>query len=66
MVAEFYPNNEYGGNATNWWVPTVNCLAQMVLAAGFDEAQGWKLTEKPREMPHLRGFVHGRKMKQST
>ena len=51
IVAEFYPDDEYGGNETNWWVPTVHCLAGMVRAAGFDEVEGWKLTEQPRKLP---------------
>jgi tRNA (mo5U34)-methyltransferase len=64
IVAEFYPGSEYGNNPTNWWVPTVHCLGQMVLASGFDEVEGWKLTQDPRHLPHARGFVRGRKLNQ--
>ena len=62
MVVEFYPDAQYGNNASNWWVPTLQCLAYMVRAAGFAEAQGWKLTvETPQILAHCRGFVKGLK-----
>ncbi len=61
MVMEFYPGTEYGKNDTNWWAPTVACMAGMVRAAGFDEAKGWKLTDTPQQLPHCRGYVHGRR-----
>ena len=62
MVMEFYPGKEYGGNDTNWWVPTVHCMAHMVHAAGFTrDVQGWKLTDTPTELPHCRGFVRASK-----
>lgn len=59
MVMEFYPDKQYGQNATNWWVPTLECLGYMVRAAGFTTAEGWKLTEKPEQLGHCRGFVRG-------
>ena len=58
-VMEFYPANEYGGNATNWWVPTLHTLLAMVLAAGFPEAEAWKLTDQPPGLPYCRGFAKG-------
>jgi tRNA (mo5U34)-methyltransferase len=61
MVMEFYPGSEYGSNATNWWAPTVHCLAHMLLAAGFKHAEGWKLTDTPQHLSQCRGFAHGRK-----
>jgi tRNA (mo5U34)-methyltransferase len=61
IVAEFYPGTEYGGNAGNWWVPTLHCLAAMVGSVGFQEVRGWKLAEKPAALPYCRGFVIGRK-----
>lgn len=62
MVMEFYPDDQYGNNTTNWWAPTLFCLAHMVRAAGFPESQGWKLTvTPPQELPHCRGFVCGKK-----
>lgn len=61
MVMEFYPEDQYGGNNTNWWAPTLHCLGHMVRAAGFPEVQGWKLGERPTSLTHTRGFVHGRK-----
>lgn len=61
MVMEFYPGKQYGGNDTNWWAPTLYCLINMVVAAGFEEANGWKLADKPRGLPHCRGFAHGKK-----
>lgn len=59
MVAEFYPENQYGNNMTNWWVPTLHCLAHMVRAAGFEKAEAWKLTETPNHVSQCRGFVKG-------
>lgn len=63
MVMEFYPDNQYANNNTNWWVPTLACLAQMVRAAGFEIVEGWKLTDNPETLPYCRGFVHGKKKK---
>lgn len=59
MVMEFYPDKQYGNNATNWWAPTLHCLAHMVRAAGFDPVQAWKLTDTPNQLPACRGFAHG-------
>jgi len=61
MVMEFYPNDEYGQNVTNWWAPSLLCMAQMVHAAGWVHASRWKLAEKPDSLNICRGFVHGRK-----
>lgn len=61
MVMEFYPGAQYAGNATNWWAPTLACLEALVGAAGFPQVASWKLVPVPRELPHLRGFVRGRK-----
>jgi len=61
MVMEFYPGNEFGRNATNWWAPTLQCLMFMTAAAGFTDSRAWKLADQPRELPYCRGFVHGRK-----
>lgn len=63
MVMEFYPENQYGNNDSNWWTPTLACLAHMVRAAGFDEVTGWKLTENPDHLSRCRGFVKGKKTK---
>lgn len=58
MVAEFYPENQYGNDDTNWWVPTLKCLCYWVQSAGFVEAKGWKLTVQPPSMlSHCRGFA---------
>lgn len=62
VVMEFYPGDQYAGNATNWWVPTLDCLGAMVAAAGFEDVRAWKLAQAPREMPQLRGFAKGRKI----
>ncbi len=61
MVMEFYPENQYGKNETNWWVPTLSCLQRMVVAAGFHNVEGWKLTEDPTSSAFCRGFVRGTK-----
>jgi tRNA (mo5U34)-methyltransferase len=61
MVMEFYPDNQYGNNKTNWWVPSLLCLAHMVQAAGFDLVESWKLVEQPAQLPMCRGFARGTK-----
>ena len=61
LVAEFYPKSELGRNDTNWWVPTLLAMVHIVHAAGFEDVAGWKLTDKPQEVPHCRGFAHGSK-----
>lgn len=62
MVMEFYPDDQYGGNHTNWWAPTLQCLGHMVRASGFDQVEGWKLVDgAPTRLPECRAFVHGRK-----
>lgn len=62
MVMEFYPEKEYGCNASNWWVPTLHCLGHMVRAAGFSASvEAWKLQANPQELPYYRGFVKASK-----
>lgn len=61
MVMEFYPGANYGKNETNWWAPTLNCLGNMVAAAGFSNIMAWKLTQKPTDIVQCRGFVSGTK-----
>lgn len=59
MVSEFYPGSEYGGNASNWWVPTLRCLRAMVAAAGFAVQNSWKISG-PKDVTQCRGFIHAR------
>jgi tRNA (mo5U34)-methyltransferase len=60
MVMEFYPEAQYGNNTSNWWVPTLHCLVYMIKAAGFAQANGWKLTlQAPTLLAHCRGFAKG-------
>lgn len=61
MVMEFYPDDQYGDNHTNWWSPSLLCLCQMMRSSGFSECRGWKLMASPQSIPYCRGFVHGRK-----
>jgi tRNA (mo5U34)-methyltransferase len=61
MIMEFYPEAEYGGNKTNWWVPTLKCLANMVGASGFADVEAWKLTDRPANVSQCRGFVKASK-----
>jgi tRNA (mo5U34)-methyltransferase len=58
-VMEFYPNNEYGGNDTNWWAPSLSCLGLMTMAAGFQDVEVWKLTNEPNHVSQCRGFARG-------
>lgn len=59
VLTEFYPNSELGGNVTNWWSPTLACLGLMVMSAGWEDVEVWKLTDNPTEVPHCRGFAKG-------
>ena len=61
LLMEFYPGKQYGDNVSNWWVPTLQCILAMLTAAGFEETQGWKLTESPQTLPGCRGFAQGRR-----
>ena len=61
VVAEFYPGDQYGGNASNWWVPSMKCLGAMLSAAGFHNVETWPLTEQPAGLPECRGFACGTK-----
>jgi tRNA (mo5U34)-methyltransferase len=62
MVTEFYPGKQYGGNASNWWVPTLQCLAAQVESVGFSGVKAWPLVEgAPKGLPECRGFVYGSK-----
>lgn len=61
MVMEFYPGAEYAHNATNWWAPSLRCLAEMVRSAGFDDVEVWKLADNPNRVPTCRGFARGTK-----
>ena len=61
MVMEFYPDSQYRNNTTNYWVPTLHCLSQMVRSAGFAHVDGGKLIEKPDSVPHCRGIIVGQR-----
>lgn len=61
MVMEFYPGKQFGENESNWWVPTLASLGYMVRSAGFNAAEGWKLTENPEQLAQCRGFIRGSK-----
>ena len=59
MVMEFYPQNQYGNNQTNWWAPSLTCLVNMLKAAGFNNCRGWKLLPNPKDLACCRGFAYG-------
>jgi tRNA (mo5U34)-methyltransferase len=62
MTTEFYPGKQYGGNDSNWWVPTLQCLGAMVESVGFKAVQAWPLCEgTPPDLAHCRGFAYGSK-----
>lgn len=66
VVMEFYVGKEYGDNDTNWWVPNLNCLTRMTVAAGFQYVTGWKLKNHPTQLPDCRGFSQGRRRPEPT
>ncbi len=57
MVMEFYPDDQYANNATNWWAPTLFLLGWMAKAAGWPNAQGWLLEEDPKHVSRCRGHL---------
>jgi len=60
IVMEFYSNKQYGNNITNWWIPTLDCLGQMVSSSGFSLVSVWELTKsQPTNLAHCRGFAKG-------
>ena len=61
MVTEFYPTDQYGDNDSNWWIPTLQCLGNMVNSAGFKGLRAWYLTTYPEHISECRGFVYGNK-----
>ncbi len=58
-VMEFYPDDQYGQNPTNWWAPNLACLINMVRTAGFSTTAAWKLMDTPVHLRHCRGFASG-------
>jgi len=38
-IARFLPGDELNGDPSNWWVPNITCVEEMVSAAGFDLAK---------------------------
>lgn len=66
VLMEFYPGSQYGNNATNWWVPNLNCLMAMLQSVGFDGIKSWKLAKAPRDLSECRGFAQGRKAPAAT
>jgi tRNA (mo5U34)-methyltransferase len=61
MVMEFYPEDNYGNNQSNWWAPSLTCLDAMLSSAGFTETTTWKLTDNPTQVSDCRGFAHARR-----
>lgn len=60
MVMEFYPDSQYADNPTNWWVPTLDCMASMVRSAGFTAIETNKIIH-PQHVSHCRGVVRGKR-----
>lgn len=58
-VAEFFPGAEFGMNPSNWWVPTLRCLREMVIASEFRNVVSWRLTDQPKSLAECRGFIKG-------
>ena len=56
-VSEFYPNDEYGMNKSNWHVGTLRYWCALVEAAGFKNIEAWRLTDNPTSLAECRGFI---------
>jgi tRNA (mo5U34)-methyltransferase len=54
---EFYPNDEYGKNPSNWWVCTLRSWTELVRTAGFTNNEAWKMTDNPQHLSECRGFI---------
>lgn len=61
MVMEFYPTTQLGDNPTNWWAPSLLCLGQLIIAAGFPNTGVRKLMSSPTKLSLCRGFAVGSK-----
>lgn len=59
--AEFFANDEFGQNKSNWWVPTLKCAAAWLEAVGFVEIESWKLRSNPTTLAECRGFLRAKK-----
>jgi tRNA (mo5U34)-methyltransferase len=60
-VAEFYPTDEYLGDSSNWWAPSLSVITGMAAVAGFASARSVKSapTDVPvGELRHYRAVVH--------
>ncbi|MCR4315271.1 MAG: DUF1698 domain-containing protein [Planctomycetes bacterium] len=53
-AARFYPQNEYEGDYTNWWVPNLSGLKAMILSSGFKEITCEKLVDDSRAVIHAK------------
>lgn len=60
VVSEFYPENQYGENYSNWHVGTLRYWASLVYAAGFKDITMWKLFENPTDVYQCRGFINAK------
>ena len=61
-VMEFYPGKQYSNNASNWWVPTLQCLGDMLATVGFKDVHAWPLDEdQPADLARCRGFMSASK-----
>jgi tRNA (mo5U34)-methyltransferase len=45
--ARFYYHEQYAGDASNWWVPTVPCLRQWIECSFFDEIYEYPCNQSP-------------------
>lgn len=59
MLMEFYPDDQYGENQTNWWVPTLRTMACMMRVCGFEQVASWKI-DQPKDLAGCRGYAQGR------
>jgi tRNA (mo5U34)-methyltransferase len=65
MVMEFYPDGQLSGNTTNWWVPTLHCMAHMVRVLGFPTVQAWPLAQEVIAPEFSRGYVRASRVERT-
>lgn len=62
VVMEFYPKDELGGIASNWWSPTLVCMQLMIASAGWPKVETWKFDNVHNNAALCRGFAKGTKI----
>jgi tRNA (mo5U34)-methyltransferase len=55
--AEFYPEDQFGKNQSNWNAPTLKCVDAWLRGTGWGKVETWRLTPYPLNLSQCRGFA---------